>query len=151
MISLLSTDDPPSELDGGFVALLPKVAHVRAASQIRPFHLVEVCQKLFSYLLIQRLQSAWHKPPQHHGALRGGQTLDALATAQWTVASESFREQSGRVWLNTDITSAFDSLKHAALLQFILKHTPPNRLLEAHRLVRMVLCPTLHFDFLDQQ
>ncbi|OLP99350.1 hypothetical protein AK812_SmicGene18103 [Symbiodinium microadriaticum] len=149
--SLLSTDDPPSDLDGGFVALLPKVAHVQTASQIRPIHLVEVCQKLFSYLLIQRLQGVWHKPAQQHGALQGGQTLDALATAQWIVASESFREQSGRVWLNTDITSAFDSLKHTALIHFVLKHTPHDRLLEAHRLVRMVLCPTLNFDFLNQQ
>ena len=60
--SRLKEDHHPADLHQSFVALLPKLPVIREASQIRPINLVEVCHKMYSFLLVQRLQSTWTPP-----------------------------------------------------------------------------------------
>ena len=137
----------PEDLHSAFVTLLPKVQHVGEPRQIRPINLVEQCHKMFSYLLVQRLQTRWTVPTTQHGAVKGGQTLDALASAHWNIAADSIKEKTGRIWLNTDIEAAFDSLQHQFLIQFLDKHTPKGCRREASMLLFLVFGPVLHFTF----
>ena len=143
--SLLQEEQHPPELHQSLVALLPKLPVIQATSQIRPINLVEVCHKMYSFLLLQRLRPTWPSPAAQHGAVRGGQVLDALASAHWWIAHESISQMHGRVWLNADLTAAFDSLCHRSLLQFVQAHTQDGCHHEALRLMQIVMRPQLHF------
>ena len=143
--SLSQEEQHPPELHQSLVALLPKLPVIQATNQIRPINLVEVCHKMYSFLLLQRLRPTWPSPAAQHGAVRGGQVFDALASAHWWIAHESISQMHGRVWLNADLTAAFDSLCHRSLLQFVQAHTQDGCHHEALRLMQIVMRPQLHF------
>ncbi|CAE7393308.1 unnamed protein product [Symbiodinium microadriaticum] len=83
--SLLCEDDAPPELHDSFVTLVPKVAHVASAQQLRPINLVETVHKMYCFLITQRLQKHWPRPPCQLGGLPGSQVLDPLTAAHFQV------------------------------------------------------------------
>ena len=130
---LLQCAGHPPELQCGFVSLVPKVAEVLKASDVRPINLIEVANKMYCILLTQRLVPNWSAPPVQCGALAGGQVLDALAAGQWAVQQESSTGRDG-IRINADIQSALDSLSHVAIADFVLAHTPAPASREALQL-----------------
>ena len=140
----LEAGDQPRELHDSFVALVPKLQHVLHPQRIRPINLVEVCMKLFCRLLTQRLRSEWPQPPGQFGALQGGQVMDALCAAHWRTLVESLTTERS-IWVNADIASAFDSLHHSEIADFIQRYTPARLSREALQLLRIVCHPRLGF------
>ena len=148
--SLLCEDDAPPELNDSFVTLVPKVSHVASAQQLRPINLVETVHKMYCFLITQRLQEHWPRPPCQLGGLPGSQVLDPLAAAHFQVQQES-SSRNYRIYLNADVQSAFDSLSHRAVAEFVAKHTPHELSREALQLLRVILNPQLHFSFQGEQ
>ena len=119
----------------------------RAAPDFAPLTLWNNVTRCFLTCWYKRLQARWTVPTTQHGAVKGGQTLDALASAHWNIAADSIKEKTGRIRINTDIEAAFGSLQHQFLIQFLDKHTPKGCRREASMLLFLVFGPVLHFTF----
>ena len=143
---MLQSSEVPAEVHRAFVVLLPKVRDVLRPLDIRPICLVEVTNKLFSFLLLQRLVDSWPVPNCQFGAVSGGQVLDALAAAHWQTGAEAMRQRRS-VWINADIQSAFDSLNHSTIAQYLQEHCPPHLSRETLQLLRIVCSPVMKFSW----
>ena len=111
----------PNDLAEGWVILLPKRALVDQPDQFRPIVCGEVLLKILSKLAVARIVSQWPVPQCCFGACRGRGVPEALYTVK-ACSQELGGMQDDTVFLQLDISSAFDSLQHRAILTFLRDH-----------------------------
>ena len=144
--TLHRTDSLPEPAVNAYIALLPKRLRVLSVDEIRPIHLIESITKLYCSVLSRRLQTKWSLSPVQLGGAKGTQALDALSAAHWHIDQQARARKPG-VWLNADIAGAFDHVSHLAVVRFVIENTPDEQAHEALQLLRVVLSPSLHFEW----
>ena len=107
----------PSDLANGWVILLPKKAWIDKPEQFRPIVCGEVLLKVLAKLAMNRIADKWSMPKCCFGACRGRGVPEALYTVKHC-AQEVGGLQDATVFLQLDVSSAFDSLKLQAILAF---------------------------------
>ena len=148
--SLLRAADLPTGFCDASLALLPKVTSVQKPGDYRPINLIETMHKLFSWLLISRLQPNWPVPKVQLGGMKGCQVCDALFSAQSRVTMES-KQESYNIYLSCDISMAFDSLDQSSIAQFLMEECSKAQGHESLQLLRMLLDPRLAFYWQGRQ
>ena len=111
----------PNDLAEGWVILLPKKASVDQPDQFRPIVCGEVLLKIIAKLAVARIVSKWPVPQCCFGACRGRGVPEALYTVK-ACSQELGGLQDDTVFLQLDISSAFDSLQLRAVLTFLRDH-----------------------------
>ena len=137
----------PPDLHLGIACLIPKSTGVTVASQIRPILLLEVLQKLYAGILMQRLAPHWPPLNCQLGAVSGGQPIEALFAAQHMVALATVTNKDP-LFVKLDIKGAFDNLRHASVAAFLAR-MPETACYEAMRLLTLLLDQKIQFSFLN--
>ncbi|CAE7710399.1 RTase [Symbiodinium sp. CCMP2592] len=117
----------PSSWREGNIVLLPKIPQPKGPSDLRPIALTSCLAKVYSRLLLNRLEDRF--PPfdaGQFGARKGVQTVDGVAAAHMTMRLAVSRYRLRPVIAKLDVKAAFDSLSFDAVLEF-LRHTQPAR------------------------
>ena len=143
---LLHAGDFPTDYQQTYVCLIPKLQAVTKASELRPINLIEVIHKIYTTILCHRVCDDWPIPSHQLGGLRGCQSLDALFCTASYFDKESVMQQYS-IWFNTDIASAFDSISHVALAQFLQRHATDDNILETARLIQVATQSTMLFQW----
>ena len=100
----------------GLVILLPKCAAVTEPQQVRPIVLTECLVKLVASIAVARTLDTWRCHYEMLGGLSGVQVAEVIWAAK-TMLARSRMFQDSYVYLRIDISAAFDSLEHAAVLR----------------------------------
>ena len=138
----------PTCLATGWVILVPKKAFVHAPDQFRPIVCGEVMLKLLAKLAMTRIACQWPVPNCCFGACPGRGAAEALYTVK-VCAQEAAGLQDDTIFLQLDISSAFDSLQLRAILQFFREKWSPN-IAKSCRLLQWVLSHSvLRFQLFD--
>eukprot|EP00438_Fugacium_kawagutii_P034617 Skav225849 [mRNA] locus=scaffold345:190749:191243:+ [translate_table: standard] len=97
---------------------------------------------------MRRLQPHWPPLTAQVGAVPGGQPIEALFAAHYTmsIASVSGTEP---LYVKLDIRGAFDNLKHSSVAAY-LANLPPAIAFEASRLLHLLLHQNFMFSFLQE-
>lgn len=148
--NMLVTGSVPQALNLGIACLIPKCVKPIQANQIRPIMLLEVLQKLYAGILMQRLRPHW--PPLHAqiGAVPGGQPVEALFAAHSMLELAAVSDEPEPLFLKLDIRGAFDNLRHASVAAY-LATLPKHAAYEAERLMRLLLHQTFMFSFFHEE
>ena len=147
---LLKSPALPQDFYRAHVALLPKAKEILSPKDYRPINLIEALHKLYSWLLVARLQPGWSTPRLQKGGVKGSQVCDALSSAQARVTKESKTRQYN-IYLSCDISAAFDNLRQSAVARFLLEQSPRDRLHESWQLLQLILHPSLEFQWLSRE
>jgi len=138
----------PTCLATGWVILVPKKAFVHAPDQFRPVVCGEVMLKLLAKLAMTRIACQWPVPNCCFGACPGRGVAEALYTVK-VCAQKAAGLQDDTIFLQLDISSAFDSLQLRAILQFFREKWSPN-IAKSCRLLQWVLSHSvLRFQLFD--
>ena len=119
------------------------------ASQLRPILLLEVLQKLYAGILMQRLAPHWPPLNCQLGAVSGGQPIEALVAAQHMVALSTVTNKTP-LFVKLDIKGAFDNLRHASVAAFLAR-LPETTCHEAMSLLNLLLEQKIQISFLNAQ
>ena len=140
----------PNDLAEGWVILLPTQALVDQADQFRPIVCGEVLLKILARLAVARIVSQWPVPQCCFGACRGRGVPEALYTVK-ACSQELGGMQDDTVFLQLDISSAFDSLQHRAILTFLRDHWCANTA-KSSKIIHWILSHSvLKFQLFDTQ
>ena len=119
--------DPASAhcaLGTGWVVLLPKTVWIDHASGFRPIVCGEVFAKLAARLATLRVTASWPVPDCCFGSVKTCGLPEALYIVKH-IAQESAGLDDSTVFLQLDLSRAFDSLYIHSLLQFLVDHWSP--------------------------
>lgn len=133
----------------GWVILLPKKALVDQPDTFRPIVCGEVVLKVLAKIAMTRLVSTWPLPTCCFGACRGRGVLEALYTVK-ACAPEVGGLQDDTLFLQLDVSSAFDSLKLRAVLNFLRAHWCPHTAKSGKLLHWILSRSVLHFQLFDE-
>ena len=137
-----------ADLAVGWVFLVPKKHVVDDASGFRPIVCGEVFLKLAACLATFRLTAFWPVPPSCFGSVPGKGLPEALYILQHA-AQTSAGFQDTTIFLQLDLSQAFDSLHINAILNFVLASWSPASAMSASLLRWVLLHSCLRFQFLD--
>ena len=136
------------QLASGWVILLPKTLWPQDAKGFRPIVCGEVLAKLAARLATNRVVQRWAVPPCCFGSVSGKGLPDALYVAKHAAqASAGFAD--GAVFVQLDLTQAFDSLFVNAILAFFQERWNPATGLSACLLRWLLLHSRLRFQLFD--
>ena len=141
---LLRADSLPHGLCQAQVALIPKIANITGPKDYRPINLIDCIHKVFSWLLVSRLQPHWTMPEIQMGGMKGTQVCDALMAAQARVTKDS-KQHDYNIYLSCDIQTAFDSLDQSTVADFLLAESAENMGHESLQMLRLLVLPELRF------
>ena len=104
---------------------MPKIPQPKGPGDLRPIALTPCLCKLFSRMLLRRLEG---KLPAFQagqfGSRKGCQTLDGVAAAHLVMQLGTARYGSRPCLAKLDIKAAFDSLSYNAILEFLRQAEP---------------------------
>ena len=112
--------DIPASWREAKVVLLPKVPSPEGPSDLRPICLSPCLSKIFSRLVMVRVAA---RAPDYSSGQMGcrpkTQTVDGILAAQTVIAVLRRKHQVDAHVVKLDIKAAFDSLSHAAVVNFL--------------------------------
>ena len=115
----------PEAWKKGKLCFIPKCPRPSRPQDLRPISLTPCLGKIFTRLLISRLDAFLpeYKAGQH-ACRKGAQSLQAVTCAQ--ACMKIFRGDTGKGLhlMKLDISQAFDTLSHHAVLRFLLETKP---------------------------
>ena len=112
----------PKSWREGKICFLPKKSRPDKPQDLRPISLTPCLCKLFSKILLARLQGCF--PPYgagQHACRKGCQSIEAVACAQG--AMKIYKGATGQdlLMMKLDLAQAFDTLSHQAVWRFLLQ------------------------------
>ena len=124
---LLGEKGMPPTWKVGDICLLPKVPQPPGPQDLRPIALTPCLCKLFSRMLLTRLERCFPTfEAGQFGCRKGCQTTDGIATAQLTMQLCTARHGQRPCVSKLDIKAAFDSLSLDAVLEY-MRHIEPSQ------------------------
>ena len=137
------------ELSFGWVILLPKSSYVSDAKGFRPIVCGEVFAKLAAKMATDRLVDGWAVPACCFGSVAGKGLAEALYIVKHA-AQTSACLPSGTVFVQVDLSQAFDSLFVNSILSFIRGCWSSTTALSASLLRWVLLHSRLRFQLFDE-
>ena len=137
------------ELSFGWVILLPKSSYVSDAKGFRPIVCGEVFAKLAAKMATDRLVDGWAVPACCFGSVAGKGLAEALYIVKHA-AQTSACLPSGTVFVQVDLSQAFDSLFVNSILTFIRGCWSSTTALSASLLRWVLLHSRLRFQLFDE-
>ena len=105
--------------------MLPKVSQPGGPADLRPIALTPCLCKIYSKLLLNRLEGSWPDFQAGQFACRkGSQAIDGAAAASLLLQIGSARLSDRPVVAKLDLKAAFDSLSHDSILKYLLQVCP---------------------------
>ena len=115
----------PDDWKKGKLCFIPKCPRPSRPQDLRPISLTPCLGKIFTRILVSRLESFFpeYKAGQH-ACRKGAQSLEAVTCAQ--ASMKIFRGDTGKGLhlMKLDISQAFDTLSHRAVLRFLRETRP---------------------------
>ena len=136
------------ELASGWVILLPKTLWVCHAKNFRPIVCGEVFAKLAAKLATDRVVHHWTVPACCFGSVSGKGLPEALYIAKHA-AQSSAAIPNGALFVQLDLSQAFDSLFVNAILSFLQDHWLASTASSASLLRWVLLHSRLRFELFD--
>ena len=136
------------ELASGWVILLPKTLWVCHAKNFRPIVCGEVFAKLAAKLATDRVVHHWTVPACCFGSVSGKGLPEALYIAKHA-AQSSAALPNGALFVQLDLSQAFDSLFVNAILSFLQDHWLASTASSASLLRWVLLHSRLRFELFD--
>lgn len=139
----------PSEVFYGLVVLLAKEKVVLEPKHVRPIVLTETLTKLAARICSARVVQHWPQPPEMMGARPGAQVAEAIWVAKrMFMTSRMYEDQY--VYIKIDIAAAFDSMKHSAVRDDLVRYYHPSHGASARFLDFLLTHQVLHFTAFGQ-
>ncbi|XP_039116442.1 uncharacterized protein LOC120251854 [Dioscorea cayenensis subsp. rotundata] len=120
----------PSSWGKTFVVLIPKVDHPQKVTDFRPISLCNVCYKLISKILAERLKVILPKliGIEQSGFLEGRSTFDNIIAVHELAHSLEFDKSSPpRMLVKVDIDKAFDTVEWSTILATLRRMGFPDK------------------------
>ena len=136
------------ELAAGWVILLPKALWVHHAQQFRPIVCGEVFAKLAAKLATSRVVHQWAVPTCCFGSVAGKGLPEALYIAKHAAESSALLP-TPPVFVQLDLSQAFDSLFVNSILAFMKEHWAASTGLSASLLRWLLVHSRLRFELFD--
>ena len=115
----------PPHWKRGSICLLPKVSQPGGPADLRPIALTPCLCKIYSKLLLNRLEGSWPDFQAGQFACRkGSQAIDGAAAASLLLQIGNARLSDRPVVAKLDLKAAFDSLSHDSILKYLLQVCP---------------------------
>ena len=115
----------PPHWKRGSICLLPKVSQPGGPADLRPIALTPCLCKIYSKLLLNRLEGSWPDFQAGQFACRkGSQAIDGAAAASLLLQIGSARLRDRPVVAKLDLKAAFDSLSHDSVLKYLMQVRP---------------------------
>ena len=143
-------DDPACDADvlyRGLAVLVPKVSCVLEPKQTRPLVLTETITKLAARVAMHRVLESWPVVDECMGGRRGLQVSHAVFTAK-TMLAKSKVFDCDAVFVKLDLSSAYDSLSHAAVVDEVLRWYVPSTSKSCRFLLHMITASSVAFHCL---
>ena len=132
----------------GWVILLPKKSWVQDATDFRPIVCGEVFAKLAAKLATARVVSSWPVPRSCFGCVANKGVAEAIYVIKHA-AQESAGLAEPPVFVQLDVSRAFDSLNINSVLQYMIDHWSSASAKSAGLLRWVLLHSRLRFQLFD--